>query len=325
MGICDGKAAVVTGGGRGIGRGHCLHLGEQGASVVVNDLDPEVAQEVVDEIKAAGGTAVANSSDISERKGAAELVQQCVDEFGKIDAIVNNAGIARDKTMLKMSDEDFDLVMKIHLYGTFYCGQEAARRMKDQGTGGAIVNTVSGAAFGNFGQTNYSAAKGAIASMTLTWAVELGRYGIRVNAIAVGSIETDALAPFLAEGDLRAKMEALTPMGRVGTVEDIALAAVYLASDAAAYVNGVTLTIDGGSVTVSTTYMSPGWLPGIPLPFRRSLLAWLEFGGIRRSTGPEGVGDFTVAPRAASQGATGKSRYTSGPSTRYRSWGLSST
>lgn len=231
MGICDGKAAVVTGGGRGIGRGHCLHLGEQGASVVVNDVDPEVAQEVVDEIKAAGGIAVANRSDISERKGGAELVQQCVDEFGKIDAIVNNAGIARDKTMLKMSDEDFDIVMKIHVYGTFYCGQEAARRMKDQGTGGAIVNTVSGAAFGNFGQTNYSAAKGAIASMTLTWAVELARYGIRVNAIGPqGTTRMSATA----RGDAGATTS--NSAGLDPTLNGAAVA--YLCSDKADWLHG---------------------------------------------------------------------------------------
>ena len=183
MGILEGKAAVVTGGGRGIGRGHCLHLGAQGAAVVVNDLDLDVAQEVCDEITKAGGRAVPNTSDCSTREGAQAIVQQCCDDFGKIDAIVNNAGIARDKTLLKMTDDEFDSVMNVHLGSTFRCGQEAALRMKEQGTGGAIVNTISGAAFGNFGQTNYSAAKGAIASMTLTWALELGRYGIRVNAI----------------------------------------------------------------------------------------------------------------------------------------------
>ena len=184
MGILEGKAAVVTGGGRGVGRGHCLHLAEQGAAVVINDVDAGEARKVVEEVTGAGGRAVANSADIGTRKGARELVAQCVDEFGAIHAVVNNAGIVRDRSFLKMSDEEWDEVIRIHASGTFYCAQEGALRMRDQGSGGAIVNTVSAAQMGNFGQTNYSAAKGAIASMTYTWANELSRYGIRVNAIS---------------------------------------------------------------------------------------------------------------------------------------------
>jgi NAD(P)-dependent dehydrogenase (short-subunit alcohol dehydrogenase family) len=184
MGIVDGKAGFVTGGGRGIGRGHCLHLAEQGAAVVVNDVDRAEAEKVVGEIKAKGGRAIASSADIGSRKGAQELVGACVDAFGGIHFAVNNAGIVRDRSFLKMTDEDWELVLRIHAGGTFWCAQEAALRMKEQGTGGAIVNTVSAAHMGNFGQTNYGGAKGAIASMTYTWANELSRYGIRVNAIS---------------------------------------------------------------------------------------------------------------------------------------------
>lgn len=184
MGILDGKAAVVTGGGRGIGRGHCLQLAGQGAAVVVNDIDIDEARKVVEEIAAGGGKASANDSDISSRDGARALVAQCVDEFGAIDAAVNNAGNVKDRSFLKMSDEEFDAVVKVHMYGTFRVSQEAALRMKDQGRGGSIVNTVSAAHYGNFGQTNYAGSKGAIASMTYTWALELARYGIRVNAIS---------------------------------------------------------------------------------------------------------------------------------------------
>jgi NAD(P)-dependent dehydrogenase (short-subunit alcohol dehydrogenase family) len=184
MGILDGKAAVVTGGGRGIGRGHCLHLAHQGASVVVNDVDADEARGVVEEIAREGGKACADASDVGTRAGARALVARCVDEFGAIHAIVNNAGNVRDRSFLKMSDEEFGDVLRVHVHGTFMCAQEAALRMREQRTGGSIVNTVSAAHFGNFGQTNYSGAKGAIASMTYTWAVELLRFGIRVNAIS---------------------------------------------------------------------------------------------------------------------------------------------
>jgi 3-oxoacyl-[acyl-carrier protein] reductase len=184
MGLLGGRGAVVTGGGRGIGRGHCLHLAAQGAGVVVNDIDGAEASKVVDEITAAGGKALANSDDIGTREGARALIGACADAFGGIHALVNNAGNVKDRSFLKMSDDDFTSVLRVHVQGTFMCSQEAALRMRDQGTGGSIVNTVSAAHFGNFGQTNYAGSKGAIASMTYTWALELARYGIRVNAIS---------------------------------------------------------------------------------------------------------------------------------------------
>ena len=184
MGILDGVGAAVTGGGRGIGRGHCLHLAEQGASVIVNDIDRDEARKVVQEISDKGGKASASTADIGTREGAQALVSQCVDEFGGIHAMVNNAGNVRDRSFLKMTDDEFTSVLRVHVHGTFMCSQEAAQRMRDQGTGGAIVTTVSAAHFGNFGQTNYAGAKGAIASMTYTWALELARYGIRVNGIS---------------------------------------------------------------------------------------------------------------------------------------------
>ncbi|RED16340.1 SDR family NAD(P)-dependent oxidoreductase [Parasphingopyxis lamellibrachiae] len=183
MKILEGKAAAVTGGGRGIGRGHCLALAEAGAGVIVNDIDPEAAAEVVGAIEAAGGEALASDANIGSRAGAEALVEACIDRFGRIDAMVNNAGNLRDRSFLKMSDEEFDQVWTVHVKGTFWCSQIAARAMREAGQGGAIVNTTSGAHFGSFGQTNYAASKGAIASMTYTWALELARYGIRVNAI----------------------------------------------------------------------------------------------------------------------------------------------
>ncbi len=158
MGILDGRAAVVTGGGRGIGRGHCLHLAENGAAVIVNDVEPNEAQKVVDDIVAKGGVASANGDDIGTRAGARSLIEQCVHEFGGIHALVNNAGNVRDRSFLKMSDEDFGSVLRVHVHGTFMSSQEAALRMREQGRGGCIVYTVSAAHFGKFWQTNYAGA-----------------------------------------------------------------------------------------------------------------------------------------------------------------------
>jgi 3-oxoacyl-[acyl-carrier protein] reductase len=183
MKLLEGKAAIVTGAGRGIGRGHCLHLAQAGAAVLVNDIDRDAAQAVVNEITSAGGRAHPADADIASRAGAAALVATCAEVFGGVDILVNNAGNLRDRSFLKMSDEEFDAVWLVHVKGTFWCSQAAALAMRGQGRGGAIVNTTSGAHFGSFGQTNYAAAKGAIASMTYTWALELARYGIRVNAI----------------------------------------------------------------------------------------------------------------------------------------------
>jgi 3-oxoacyl-[acyl-carrier protein] reductase len=187
-GIVEGKAAIVTGAGRGIGRGHCLHLARSGAAVLVNDIDIELARDLAQEIIDEGGQASWSGANIATREGAQALVAECAEHFGKVDILVNNAGNLRDRSFLKMTDAEFDQVWQVHVKGTFYCAQEAALTMREQGHGGAIVNTTSGAHFGSFGQTNYAAAKGAIASMTYTWALELYRYGIRVNAIApIGS------------------------------------------------------------------------------------------------------------------------------------------
>ena len=183
MGLLTNKSAIVTGGGRGIGRGHCLHLAKSGACVLINDVDAEEAQKVAKEITDAGGIAQISSQDISSRQGSETLIRECINHFNSIDILINNAGILRDKSFLKMTDNDFDVVWNIHVKGTFWCSQSAALIMKEQGKGGSIINTTSGAHFGNFGQTNYSSAKGAIASMTYTWAIELAKYGIRVNAI----------------------------------------------------------------------------------------------------------------------------------------------
>ena len=290
MGILDGRAAVVSGSGRGIGRGHCLRLAEYGASVVVNDIDPAEAEKVVGEIVAAGGKAVANDSDVGTREGALSLVAQCVEAFGHIDICVNNAGIARDRTLLKMSDEEFDEVFRIHAKGTFMCAQEAARRMKDRGCGGSIVNTVSAAHFGNFGQTNYAGAKGAIASMTYTWALELARFGIRVNAISpLGS--TRMSATFKGAGGKPVDEPLFDP-----TLNGHFVA--YLCSDEGNWITGQLFGTGGDRAQMieqpryGTGIFKPGgWtVPDLIEHFRRNMGDKMEPVGLMKTPYPYGDG-----------------------------------
>ena len=193
MGLLDGRAAVVTGAGRGIGRDIALCLAAEGAKVVVNDVgvtlggegtQEDPAAQVCAEIEAAGGTAVPNHDSVSDFEGAGRIIGTAVDTFGKIDIVVNNAGIVRDRTLVKMDESDYDAVIAVHQKGTFNTVRHAAPLMKDAGYG-RIVNITSSAGLrGNFGQTNYGAAKAAIMGMTFVWALELGKYGITVNAVA---------------------------------------------------------------------------------------------------------------------------------------------
>jgi len=193
MGLLDGRVAVVTGSGRGIGREFALCFAHEGASVVINDVgvaldgrgsDDDPAAQVCKEIEAFGGHAVPNYDSVSEFDGAANIVASAVDAFGQIDIVVNNAGIVRDRTLLKMDESDFDAVIGVHLKGTFNVTRHAAERMKAQEYGRIINITSSAGLRGNFGQTNYGAAKAGIMGMTFVWALELGRYGITVNAVA---------------------------------------------------------------------------------------------------------------------------------------------
>lgn len=195
----DNRVIIVTGGGRGIGREHALYLARHGALVVVNDLggstdgsgaDTSAAQEVVNEIVQAGGTAVANTDSVTDFEGAKSIVQTALDAFGELHAVVNNAGILRDHMLVSMTEDDFDSVIGVHLKGTFAVSHFAAKYFRDQAKSGnikqrTIVNTSSAAGLhGNVGQTNYSAAKAGIAAMTIVHSQELERYGVRVNCIA---------------------------------------------------------------------------------------------------------------------------------------------
>jgi NAD(P)-dependent dehydrogenase (short-subunit alcohol dehydrogenase family) len=201
--LCDGRVCVITGAGRGIGREYALMLAAHGAHVVVNDLggdrtgsgaDAGPAQQVVDEITAAGGAAVANTDDISTWDGAQALVNQAVEVFGGLDVVVNNAGILRDRMLVNMSEEEWDSVIRVHLKGTFGVARHAAAYWRDRTKTGAandarIINTTSvSGLYNNIGQANYGAAKAGIAAFTIIAARELGRYGVTVNAIAPGAL-----------------------------------------------------------------------------------------------------------------------------------------
>lgn len=198
-----GKVAVVTGSGRGLGLAYAHALAAHGASVVVNDIDDAVAEQAVKAITEAGGTAVAEVVPVGTTEAAERLVNRAVEEFGRLDILVTNAGILRDKVLWKMTDEDFDAVITTHLRGTFTCARAAAVRMREQGEGGSLILVGSPAGQrGNFGQTNYSAAKAGIAAFARTWSMELGRAGITVNAIvpvaATAMTETiPAFAPYI--------------------------------------------------------------------------------------------------------------------------------
>ncbi len=191
--LLQGKVAVVTGSGRGIGRGIALALAREGAKLVINDVGCEVdgrgkandpAQQVVDEIKALGGDATPNYDSVADFNAAARIIKTAVDTFGRLDILVNNAGIVRDRSIGKMTEEEFDSVIAVHLKGTFNCGRHAIPYMKEQGYGRIINITSSAGLRGNFGQSNYGAAKAGIMGLTLVWAIELEKHGITVNAMA---------------------------------------------------------------------------------------------------------------------------------------------
>jgi len=244
--LLDGKVAIVTGSGRGIGRGIALALAREGARVVVNDVgcsvdgrgtEEDPAAQVCREIEAMGGRAIPNYDSVSDFESAGRIVGAATGAFGRLDVLVNNAGIVRDRTIVKMTEEDFDAVLAVHLKGSFNCGRHAIPVMREQGYG-RIVNVTSSAGLrGNFGQTNYAAAKAALMGITFTWALELGKHGITVNALApsgmtrmVGSMpgmENRPVAPEM-NPDLNGAIVA------------------FLASERASYVTAQNVAVDGG-------------------------------------------------------------------------------
>jgi NAD(P)-dependent dehydrogenase (short-subunit alcohol dehydrogenase family) len=260
MGLLDGRVAIVTGSGRGIGREFALCFGREGAKVVVNDVgvsldgrgtEEDPAAQVCKEIEALGGEAVPNYDSVSDFDGAGRIVASAVDAFGTVDILVNNAGIVRDKSLLKMEESDFDAVIAVHLKGSFNCTRHAAPIMKEQGYG-RIVNITSSAGLrGNFGQTNYGAAKAGIMGMTFVWALELGKYGVTVNAVAPAGATRMTAALYEKSGK------------EVPPEENPALNAplvAYLASEAAADVNGQILGRTEYAYTLFQTPKQIAWM-----------------------------------------------------------------
>lgn len=269
----ENKVAIVTGSGQGLGLAYAEELARQGASVVINDVDERLAQEAVKRIERLGGQAVAAVAPVGSTETARLLVATAIEEFGRLDILVTNAGVLRDSVLWKMSDEDFDLVINVHLRGTFTCVREAASYMRENEIAGRIICVGSPTGQrGNFGQTNYAAAKAGIVGMVRTWALELKKANITVNAIIpVAATAMTATVPYFA-----AAIEAETsgePMPEFfrkdlgfGTVSDVVGLASFLASDDAANVTGQAIGIGGDRVQiwshpepVITEYAAGGW------------------------------------------------------------------
>jgi 3-oxoacyl-[acyl-carrier protein] reductase len=245
MAVLSEKIAVVTGGSRGIGRGIALELARRGASVVVNyNKNAASAEEVAAEIVALGVQALPVQADVSTEEGANALVKAAVDTYGKIDILINNAGTTRDNVIMMMSADDFDSVVDTNLRSTWLMSKAAVRSMMRKRYGRIVNITSISGIMGNGGQTNYSASKAGIIGLTKALAREVGSRSITVNAVAPGYIETD-LTSGLPEEMLK-KVAENTPLGRMATVQDIAYAVAFLASDEAASITGHILTVDGG-------------------------------------------------------------------------------
>tara|TARA_B100000315_G_scaffold260939_1_gene328089 strand:- start:25739 stop:26482 length:744 start_codon:yes stop_codon:yes gene_type:complete len=240
------KVVIVTGSGQGIGEAAAMRFAAESCKIVVADFNTESGNAVADKINTTGGNAEFIKVDISDRDSVKKMVTEAVDKFNRIDVLVNNAGILEDATLKKMSDEQFDRVVNVNMRGTFICTQEVSHIMREQQSG-VILNASSVVAlYGNYGQTNYVASKAGVIGMTKVWARELGKEGIRVNAVAPGFIKTPIIKD-IPEKIIDALIEKV-PLKRIGTPEDVANVYLFLASDLASYVTGTVVGVDGGVV-----------------------------------------------------------------------------
>ena len=238
------KVSIITGSARGIGQATAFKFAREGGKVVVCDLTPELIEETVAGIRSAGGEAIGCLVDVRDMQSIRKMVDEVLSTFGRIDVLVNNAGIVKDAQLKNMTDEQFDLVIDINLKGVYNCTRAVVDTMLQQQSGVILSSSSIVGLYGNFGQTNYAATKGAVISMTKTWAKELGRKGIRANAVCPGFVGTTILNS-MPERVLRA-MEEKVPLGRLGKPEEIADAFAFLASDEASYINGIVLEVGGG-------------------------------------------------------------------------------
>src|SRR2546429_4789955 len=240
------RVAIITGAARGIGLATSIRFAEEGARLVLCDVDESAGQMAGAEVKKFSPASLFVKLDVTDRTAVEWMVQKVVHEFRQIDILINNAGVTADAQLLKMEEDQWDRVIDVNLKGVFNCTQAVAAIMVQQGRG-KIVNAASvSGLYGNFGQTNYSAAKAGVIGMTRVWARELGRKGICVNAVAPGFIQTEMTQK--GPENVKAMMTEKTPLGRMGTPREVASAYLFLASDEADFINGAVINVDGGLV-----------------------------------------------------------------------------
>src|SRR5437879_6356593 len=250
MGRLEGRVAFVTGAGRGIGAATALRMGEEGARVALADLDTEGCQQVAAELSKIGSEGLVLSCNVADSAMVQDAVDKTAGHFGRLDILVNNAGVLRDNLLFKMSEDDWDTVMNVHLKGAFLCSRAAQKYMVEQKYG-RIVSLSSTSALGNRGQANYSSAKAGLQGFTRSLAIELGQFGITVNAVAPGFIDTEmtrstARRQGLNPDDVIAQASKRIPVGRVGQPRDVANVICFLSSDEASFVNGQIIYVSGG-------------------------------------------------------------------------------
>ena len=258
MAICEGRTVIITGAGGGLGRAYAQAFAAEGARVVVNDIRAEAAQDVAGEIRASGGQAIANSDDITTLDSAQRIVDAALEAFGEVHVLVNNAGMLRDRMFISLTEEDWDLVMRVHLKGHYCLANILGRRWRDlakagKPVAGRIINTSSGAGLqGSVGQSNYSAAKGGIAALTLVQATELARYGVTANALAPAArtAMTESAMPDVVKAPDDGSFDAWAP-------ENVAPLVVWLGSEASGQVTGQVFESQGGRIS-----LADGWRTG---------------------------------------------------------------